>query len=132
MDRVFLDANVLFSAAYREHSGLRRLWELERVQLVTSGYAAAEAHRNLPEGEPRMRLESLLAVMEVSVEVMELSLPTGVDLPAKDRPIQLAALHARATHLLTGDVAHFGPYFGRSIEGVQILRPAEYLRSRPR
>ncbi len=79
-----------------------------------------------------MRLESLLAVMEVSVEVMELSLPTGVDLPAKDRPIQLAALHARATHLLTGDVAHFGPYFGRSIEGVQILRPAEYLRSRPR
>ncbi len=56
---MFLDANVLFSAAYRERSGLRRLWELERVQLVTSGYAAAEAHRNLSEGEPRMRLESL-------------------------------------------------------------------------
>ncbi|MGI9182196.1 MAG: PIN domain-containing protein [Longimicrobiaceae bacterium] len=129
---MFLDANVLFSAAYREHSGLRRLWEMEQVQLVTSGYAAAEAHRNLPEGEPRMRLESLLAVTEVSGEVMELPLPTGVDLPAKDRPILLAALHARATHLLTGDVAHFGPYFGKSIEGVQIVRPAEYLRSRPR
>ncbi len=127
---MFLDANVLFSAAYREHSGLRRLWELEQVQLVTSGYAAAEARRNLPEGEPRMRLESLLAVTEVSGEVVELPLPTGVDLPAKDRPILLAALHARATHLLTGDVAHFGPYFGKSVEGIQILRPAEYLRSR--
>jgi predicted nucleic acid-binding protein len=125
LDRVFLDANVLFSAAYRERSGLRRLWELERVQLVTSGYAAAEAHRNLLEGEPRMRLESLLAVME-------LPLPTGVDLPAKDRPILLAALHARATHLLTGDVAHFGSYFGKGIDGVQIVRPPEYLRSRPR
>ncbi len=127
---MFLDANVLFSAAYREHSGLRRLWELEQVQLVTSGSAAAEAHRNLPEGEPRTRLKSRHAVMEVSVEVVDPPLPTGVDLAAKDRPILLAALHTRATHLLTGDVAHFGPYFGKSVEGIQILRPAEYLRSR--
>lgn len=98
---------------------------------MTSGYAAAEAERNLPEGEPRTRLEALLAAMRVSSEVIELPLPTGLDLPAKDRPILLAAVHARATYLLTGDVTHFGPYFGKSIEGVQILRPAEYLRSRP-
>ncbi len=131
MDRVFLDANVLFSAAYRERSGLRRLWELEGVQLVTSGYAAAEAQRNLPEGEPRVRLEALLADVEVGTEALELPLPAGVNLPAKDRPILLAAVHARATHLLTGDVTHFSPYFGQTIQGVRILRPAEYLRSRP-
>ena len=36
-------------------------------------------------------------------------------LPAKDRPIFLAAVEAHATHLLTGDRAHFGPYFGRNV-----------------
>ena len=39
MDRVFLDANVLFSAAYRQDSSLLRLWELKDVELVTSAYA---------------------------------------------------------------------------------------------
>jgi hypothetical protein len=29
LDRVFLDANVLFSAAYMENSGLARLWQLD-------------------------------------------------------------------------------------------------------
>ncbi len=35
MDRLFLDANVLFSAAYRDDSGLQRLWDLSDVELVT-------------------------------------------------------------------------------------------------
>lgn len=130
MDRVFLDANVLFSAAYRESTGLRRLWELEGVQLVTSTYAIEEARRNLPEGEPQSRLQTLLAAVQPSAEVADRPLPALVELPAKDRPILLAAIHAGATHLLTGDVTHFGPYFGQTVEGVQILRPAEYLQTR--
>ncbi len=32
-----------------------------------------------------------------------------------------------ATHLLTGDKDHFGRYYGLSIEGVLILRPASYM-----
>ena len=51
-----------------------------------------------------------------------------IALPDKDRPILLAAITARATHLLTGDVQHFGPYFGQQIDGVMILPPAAYLR----
>jgi hypothetical protein len=53
-------------------------------------------------------------------------------LPEKDVPILLAALEARATHLLTGDVQHFGPYFGERIEGMVIVLPGEYLRMRDR
>lgn len=130
MDRVFLDANVLFSAAYRESSGLRRLWELEGVQLVSSTYAIEEARRNLPEGEPRSRLQMLLASVQQSAEVSDRPLPAGMQLPAKDRPILLGAIRAGATHLLTGDVTHFGAYFGQTVEGVRILPPAEYLRAR--
>lgn len=49
-----------------------------------------------------------------------------------DRPILLAAIAARATHLLTGDVKHFGRLFGRRVEGVVILTPGDYLRGRAR
>ena len=39
MIRVFLDANILFSAAWREGSGIGKLWEKQCIQLVTSPYA---------------------------------------------------------------------------------------------
>jgi predicted nucleic acid-binding protein len=48
VDRVFLDANVLFSAAYRSDSGLLKLWKLKRTKLITSTYALEEARTNLP------------------------------------------------------------------------------------
>ena len=41
-------------------------------------------------------------------------------------PILLAAIDGGATHLLTGDWEHFGPYFRQEIAGVLILPPAEY------
>lgn len=49
MDRVFLDANVLYSAAYSRDAGLQRLWKLPQVELLTSAYAVGEARRNLLE-----------------------------------------------------------------------------------
>ena len=45
MLRVFLDANVLFSAAWREGAGLLKLWETPGIRLLTSGHAAEEARR---------------------------------------------------------------------------------------
>ena len=128
MDRVFLDANVLFSAAYRSDSTLRRLWERGGVQLVTSAYAVEEARRNLPAGERRARLDVLLATVEQVTESADHPLPASVELPDKDRPILLAALRAGATHLITGDVTHFGLYFGQTVDGMQILPPAAYLQ----
>jgi hypothetical protein len=49
-------------------------------------------------------------------------------LPDKDVPILLAAIEARATHLITGDVRHFGAYFGKRIEGILVLLPGDYLK----
>jgi hypothetical protein len=51
-------------------------------------------------------------------------------LPEKDAPIFLAAIQARATHLLTGDLHHFAPYSGKKIEGIMIVLPGKYLRMR--
>jgi predicted nucleic acid-binding protein len=129
VDRIFLDANVLFSAAYRPGTDLLRLWN-KPVQLLTSEYAATEARINLPEEAQRIRLAELLRRVRVMASHPTALLPDDIDLPEKDRPILLAAIQANATHLLTGDKQHFGRYFGRRLAGVLILSPSEYLRSR--
>jgi predicted nucleic acid-binding protein len=54
-------------------------------------------------------------------------LSADIYLPEKDRPILLAAMEARATHLITGDLRHFGSYFGKTIEGIVIVTPSQYL-----
>jgi predicted nucleic acid-binding protein len=127
MDRLFLDANVLFSAAYRADAGLLRLWKLKRAVLCSSRYAVEEARFNLAEAAQRRRLDYL--VNEVSMFESGVGpLPRGITLPEKDVPIFLAAIEALATHLLTGDLRHFGPYFSRRIESILILTPGEYLR----
>lgn len=127
--RVFLDANVLFSAAYRAGAGLGRLWTLPAtVILVSSPYAIEEARRNLDDAG-RDRLDGLVADLEIVGDMAAGALPSAVDLAAKDRPILFAAIAARATHLLTGDRAHFGALFGRRIGGVLIERPGDYLRA---
>ena len=128
MDRMFLEANVLFSAAYNADARVFRLWRLKDVVLCSSRYALEEARSNLADESQLRRLIVLSERVQFS-EATGRKLPRGVSLPEKDLPILLAAIAARATHLLTGDVRHFGQYFGREISGVLILPPGEYLRT---
>jgi len=129
MDRVFLGANALFSAAYRTDAGLLHLWKLRNVTLCSSHYALEEARANLPAEDQRGRLAALSEVLEL-FEPGKSPIPRGIILPSKDVPIMLAAIAASATHLLTGDVRHFGPYFGKRIQGIEIVLPGNYLRMR--
>jgi predicted nucleic acid-binding protein len=128
VDRVFLDANVLFSAAYRSDSGLLALWRRADVNLLTSAYAVDEARRNLSAEDPRQRLEALVRRCELVPTPAAAILPEGLVLPPGHRMVFLAAMAAQATHLLTGDRTHFGPYYRRTIAGVLILPPSAYLQ----
>ncbi len=127
MSRAFLDANVLFSAAYREKAGLTHLWDLPEAELITSAYAAEEARRNLASTDQLGRLEDLLSRTRIVPE-SDAPMPAGVRLPDKDHPILKAAIAAEATHLVTGDVKDFGQYFGRRIAGILVVTPAEFIR----
>lgn len=129
MDRIFLDANVLFSAAYRADSALLAFWKLGDATLCSSRYAIEEARINLEEEAQRRRLAQLTPALEL-LDTRESELPTGITLPEKDAPILLAAMEARATHLVTGDIRHFGAYFGKRVQGVLIVTPGEYLKLR--
>jgi len=129
LDRVFLDANVLFSAAHVSESRLLVLWSLQDVELVTSLYALEEARRNLPP-DGVDALDGLIERMTVVTGAGSGRLPDGVALADKDIPILLAAIDSGCTHLLTGDKRHSDRLYGRKVGGVLIRTPAQYLRSR--
>jgi uncharacterized protein len=134
LDRVFLDANVLYSAAYLEQSGLARLWTLADVELLTSASGLEEARRNLLMDRPEAvtRLERLCTAITTVNTPQGLKLPANVQLDDKDQPILLAAIHGRAHYLLTGDARHFAHLYGKRIATVLVLRPAQYLTRRRR
>jgi|SRR5271166_907944 len=129
MDRLFLDANVLFSAAYKMDAHVLRLWRLGDVRLCSSRYALEEARFNLTEENQHHRLVDLSEKLQF-YEAAERALPSGISLPQKDAPILLAAINARANYLVTGDFRHFARYFGQKIEGVVVVPPVRYFKIR--
>jgi uncharacterized protein len=133
VDRLFLDANILFSASYREDAGVAVLWSLENVGLFSSPYAIEEAKRNLADPAQHKRLDRLLQTLHmVQAATTDEAIRREVDLPEKDWPILGGAIAAQATHLITGDLKHFGRYFGKQIHGILVLPPADYLRTTSR
>jgi uncharacterized protein len=131
-DRIFLDANVLFSAAYGS-PGLKRFWELARegrCLLLASGYVVAEARRNLSGPSHLKNFEDLLSEVQIIPDVV-FQIPCPIDLPEKDRPVFLSAMVGKADYLITGDRSHFGKYFGQIIQGIKIRRPKDYFSNRP-
>ncbi len=131
MERVFLDANILVSAALKPDSGIAGLWRLKGVRLIASPYVLAEARRNVHSPEAADRLESFIADLAVlPSEPADFPLDEDPGLPDKDLPVLLAAIVAHADYLLTGDLSHFSTCMGRAIQGVTTLLPGDYLRSR--
>jgi uncharacterized protein len=121
--KVFLDANILFSAS-DPRSATRELLETVAVghTVVTSAHAWEEARRNLERKRPHFLpgLESLGGRIEVS-KAFELphDQPDGV--AEKDVPILAGAVGARCTHLWTSDRRHFGHLYGKSAQGIRVL-----------
>jgi len=132
IDRIFLDANILFSVAYGSQ-GLNRLWEFVRQRrclLFVSNFVVEEARRNLFHPDQIKRLEDYLSVVRIVPEV-DPTLPCPIELSKKDRPVLMAAISIKADYLMTGDSTHFGKYFGQTVNGGKICRPRDYL-SQPR
>lgn len=132
MKRVFLDANVLFTAAHNASGKAVLVIELgagKHWRLCTSVYAVEEARRNISVKFPDalQRLDTLLG----SVAVVQHG--TGAECPIKlrekDRTIFLSAMKCKATHLLTGDIRDFGPFMNQpeKTQGIIIQTVAEFL-----
>jgi len=128
-DQPFLDANILFSAALAPNARMRRLWALDPAPatLMTSDQTIMEARRNLPllTHPALLQLVEQLTMVLTPPRDLWIPLPT-IALPDDDMAILQAAIAGGATHLLTGNRRHFGPYFGIQIDGLVILPPAAY------
>jgi hypothetical protein len=121
--KVFLDANILFSAA-KEESRIAKLIKIlvAHGACVTNSYALAEAERNI-----QLKKYGALGTLHkvvTSISVDNKLTPTvPVPLKEKDVPILAGAIGLSCTHLLTGDRADFGLYFGEKILGIYIVSP---------
>ena len=131
--RIFLDANVLFSAAQTDGAVrklITRLHESEH-RLVADAHVWEEARRNL-----FARYPSALPAVDALSETIEVFPLYGGDqgvggLPVddKDRPVLAAAITLDCRALVTGDRTHFGHLFGTAVQGVTIYSPSLAARS---
>jgi predicted nucleic acid-binding protein len=123
---VFLDANVLWSAAGNpDGMPWRVIWD-GKADFVTSHYALAEAARNVPASAAR-DLKRLAAKIKIVPDAFGPP-PIGITLPGKDIPILSSAAACGAQFLVTGDGKHFDRYYGRIIGGVKIILPRDLAK----
>jgi uncharacterized protein len=127
VNRLFLDSNVLFTAAHNENGEAALVIGLAaagRWRVASSEHAIEEARRNLSRKYPQAleRLGVILGPVRQVRQAARLDVGDGGDQPVarsraqllpKDQLILDAAAGCRATHLLTGDVRHFGPLMNR-------------------
>ena len=109
--RVFLDANVIFTAAHNPGGKAAFVIELGAAGnflLFTSDAALVEAKRNLASKYPGS--DPFLATLTggITPVTADLFAPFPDGLPTKDAVIFQAAMTCQATHFLTGDLRHFG------------------------
>ena len=126
--RVFLDANVLFSAS-NAGTNIARLIGLlvEGGDAVSSDIAVEEARRNIA-----LKREDWLARFEELLHGVELVPSALFDLPValapKDAPLLCAAIRSRCQFFVTGDKRDFGHLLGHSVQGVEIISLARLAR----
>lgn len=130
--RVFLDANVLFTAAHNPDGKAAFIIELAAAgnwKALTCELGVEEARRNLAAkftpALPRLvRLIPLITIVP--------TIDTGTcpfPLAEKDRSIFLSARQSKSSHLLTGDLKHFGKFMNQpeKTAGIVIQTVADFL-----
>ena len=126
--RIFLDANILFSAAKSE-GAVRRLLDLLLAaghECWADGYVAEEARRNLAAKAPGGldALRRLLSRVRVAdAHPADTRMEVSSQLAEKDRPVLAAAMRLDCQALVTGDRTHFGAVYGKTLGGVTIHSP---------
>jgi len=126
--RIFLDANILFSAA-KSDSAIRMLLGLLQEaghECHANTFVVEEARRNLalkaPGSLPVLdRLLDRIHVAQVTANPVESDVVRS--LPEKDRPVLAAAMQLDCEALVTGDRKHFGALYGKTLGGVKIHSP---------
>ena len=134
---VFLDASVLFSAAYSKTGASRELIRLGirgEVKLVISDLVYREARRNLETKAPEAASELDVFRQEGSFETVK---PSNEEVQvamkytaAKDAPVVAAAKTAQVDYLVSLDRSHLvGVSSVEEGSGLNVVLPGDLLKS---
>ena len=132
----FLDASVLFSAAYSKTGASREIIRLGiegEIQLVISELVCNEALLNLKKKAPEVTPYLLTLFSVVPLRIVR---PSKKEVLAameytefKDAPVVAAALCAKVKYLVSLDKAHLvGVSAVKKGSGLSILLPRDYLK----
>ncbi|MBI5753548.1 PIN domain-containing protein [Candidatus Peregrinibacteria bacterium] len=139
MDKLFLDANILFTAAYSESGASRALFELakkKKLLLVSSKYAITEARHNIQKKLTEKHLIGLFRLI-AELEIVDDAKFSTEEIQKyekiiikKDVPILLAAKNQKVQFLITLDKKDFKNTKIKSTKlPFAIMSPGEYLQS---
>jgi predicted nucleic acid-binding protein len=121
--KIFLDANIIFSASQLQSPSWQLLDRLSKnATLITHPAVWDEAQRNLLLKRPAWSA-GLDYWRERVIQSQMIGPFPDAGLPPKDAPILAAAIASKADRLLTGDLKHFGHLYGRTFQGVLIVSP---------
>ena len=129
---VFLDSNVLFSAAYYgERSTSYILFKLQEKRLISifiSSFVVLETVNNLQDKRPE-KLGLLKELMDraTTLDDVVIDLPVLSSLPTADRIILSAAVVYDIKYFLTGNTRDFKDLYGKTIGKTVVLKPRDFL-----
>ena len=138
MNKVFLDANVIFSAVYSETGGSAYILQLakkDRIKLYSSRLAIKEAERNLREkADIKAVLKFYDLLDEVYMELIDTDRAKAKErfsdfVGEKDSPILDSAIASKADFFITLDKKHF---LNRKVLSaklpVKIVTPSQFIQ----
>jgi len=119
--RVFLDANILFSAS-NAGSNISQLVMLlhDRATAVTSDFTLEEARRNIEVKRPNWAAEFSRLAEAVEI-VPSVQFPLAAKIVDKDKPVLCAAIRSGCDVLVTGDRQHFGHLYDQTVQDVTVV-----------
>jgi uncharacterized protein len=132
--RLFLDANVLFQAAYNPAGKSAFIVSLSKRgawKIYTNNHAIEEARRNIELKSPGSINRFIRLMKQIQRIPYSGREHCPINLPNKDKPIMISAVLCNATHLITLDRKHFGKYMNKPKQtaGIIIQSVGEFLDS---
>ena len=131
--RLFLDSSVLLAASGSSTGASRLLFDNAASygwKLLTADYCLREVEFNLPKLGNKAALswnEIIRPALIPAKAQLTLDRPL-IYRATKDRPVVISALSQKADYLLTLDRDDFHGLLGRSVYGLPIRTPGEFLR----
>ncbi|MBI4225609.1 DUF4935 domain-containing protein [Candidatus Roizmanbacteria bacterium] len=131
--RVFLDANVFFSAFYGSENCERiiKAHQLEEIYLVTSKQVLEESLKNIQDKIPQVISSFKDFLMnnppELLADPLKINPKIKLLVDKKDQPIFTSAILGKVKYFITGNIKDFKVKELEKVTGISVLTPKQLI-----